>query len=380
MNICYISNSHIPSRTANSIHVMKMCQAYGNLGHEVTLVVPEWRDGTEPGIQDVHAFYGVRPNFEIRKVFLPPWHTLDFFHRAVLMPILAFSHRPSLVHSRSLTAAWGMTKLLGMPTVLESHQPPSTNSNVKKIFQQTIRSGYLRALAVITNALADRIRPLIPENIRLLVAPDGVDSTWLRNKLSIEEARAEIGLGSEKRRLAVYAGHLYTGRGIGLLIDLARKVKDHYFLIVGGSESDIARFRNLTEGLENLEFVGFKPPARMFTYLRASDVLLMPYRETIHVDGGGDTAAFASPMKMFEYMAVGRPILASTLPVLKEVLKDGVNAMLLPCDQLESWADALRRLAEQSDFAKALAQQARLDVEQYTWENRAQRFLEGCAT
>jgi glycosyltransferase involved in cell wall biosynthesis len=79
-------------------------------------------------------------------------------------------------------------------------------------------------------------------------------------------------------------------------------------------------------------------------------------------------------------MAVGRPILASTLPVLKEVLKDGVNAMLLPCDQLESWADALRRLAEQSDFAKALAQQARLDVEQYTWENRAQRFLEGCAT
>jgi glycosyltransferase involved in cell wall biosynthesis len=187
-------------------------------------------------------------------------------------------------------------------------------------------------------------------------------------------------MAAENRRLAVYTGHLYTGRGIELLIDLARKMKDHFFLIVGGSDSDIARFRNETEGMENLEFVGFKPPALMFTYLRAADVLLMPYSETIHVHGGGNTAAFASPMKMFEYMAAGRPILASTLPVLKEVLKDEVNALLLPCDQTNAWIDALRRLAQQPEFANSIAQQARLDVEQYTWENRAQRFVENCAT
>jgi hypothetical protein len=70
MRLVYLSNSKIPSREANSIHVMKMCQAFSHLGHEVTLLAPDVVDGLEPGVSDLYAFYGVDPCFGLRKL---PW-------------------------------------------------------------------------------------------------------------------------------------------------------------------------------------------------------------------------------------------------------------------------------------------------------------------
>jgi glycosyltransferase involved in cell wall biosynthesis len=83
-------------------------------------------------------------------------------------------------------------------------------------------------------------------------------------------------------------------------------------------------------------------------------------------------------MKMFEYLAAGRPILASTLPVLGEVLADGVNALLLPHDRPERWAEALARLAAEPELAATLAARARRDASGYTWEERNRRLLAGC--
>jgi glycosyltransferase involved in cell wall biosynthesis len=205
-----------------------------------------------------------------------------------------------------------------------------------------------------------------------------VDAAWLTDAPARDEARRRVGLAREPRRIAVYAGHLYAGRGVGLILDLARRRPDHLFVLVGGRGGDVERCRARATGMGNVCVAGFRPPAEIPAWLAAADVLLMPYADRIATAGGGDTAAWASPMKMFEYLAAGRPILASTLPVLGEVLADGVNALLLPHDRPERWAEALARLAAEPELAATLAARARRDASGYTWEERNRRLLAGC--
>jgi glycosyltransferase involved in cell wall biosynthesis len=375
MKIVYIATSNIPSRTANSIHVMKMCHAYACLGHDVTLLVPKWRRGTEEGVKDLFKFYGVRDNFRILRVPKPPGKRLDMIYFGLMLPLLALRSKPEIVHSRGLTSAWGTTRLLRQPTLFELHDTPEKNVRRYGLFKQIIQSTSLQALVVITQSLADHLQPLLPSTVKTVVAPDGVDRAWLEQSLEKEQARQQLGIKANKQRIAVYTGHLYAGRGVDLIVELASRLSDHLFILVGGRNSDVEHYRRSTEHMGNIQFVGFKAPSEMHTYLQAADILLMPYANRIHVSGGGDTAKFASPLKMFEYMAAGRPILASTLPVLQEVLHDGINAMLLPYDDPNAWCDTLRHLQQEPECGDKLGMQAQLDAQQYTWEARARKLL-----
>ncbi|NUN06088.1 MAG: glycosyltransferase family 4 protein [Bdellovibrio sp.] len=375
MNICYIAKTAVPSSTAESIYVMQMCQAYASLGHQVTLMVPNQPAKVDLGGKDVFTFYGLRHRFAIRKIPLRQWCP-DTLGHGMLLPLTISSTRPDVVHSRSLAPAWGLANLFRLPTIFEIHNAPSPNAWPKRLFDRLMTSQYLQALVVLTQALADHVKPMLPKRTRVLVAPDGVDAEWLARPNSPEAARAELGLSLEKRRIVVYTGHLYRGRGIELIIELAQKMSDHLFLIVGGRETDIAHYRQQTGRLENFCLAGFKPPAQIITYLQAADALLMPYADKVEVAGGGDTSSFCSPMKMFEYMAAGRPILSSSLPVLREVLQDGINGILLPYNEPQRWMEALQRLQQDNKLAEALGHQARLDVQQYTWDKRVQKILE----
>lgn len=91
---------------------------------------------------------------------------------------------------------------------------------------------------------------------------------------------------------------------------------------------------------------------------------------------GGDTAAFASPMKVFEYLASGRAILASDLPVIREVLNES-NSMLLPPEDTAAWIDALGTLMADPGQRNWLAAHALEDASQYSWVTRAERALAG---
>ena len=104
----------------------------------------------------------------------------------------------------------------------------------------------------------------------------------------------------------------------------------------------------------------------------------MPYAKRIAVSSGGDTAAFASPMKAFEYMAAGRAILASDLPVLGEVLTPH-NAVLLPPEDVDAWEAALRAIRSDDARRRELAARARQDAGAYDWKRRAEKAIDGLA-
>jgi glycosyltransferase involved in cell wall biosynthesis len=127
--------------------------------------------------------------------------------------------------------------------------------------------------------------------------------------------------------------------------------------------------------LENLTLLGFISNTRLPLYQAACEALLMPYQRQVAASSGGDIARYLSPMKVFEYLACGRAILSSDLPVLREVLNPE-NAILLPMEDIDAWATAIRNLQENPVFCARLAEQARRDAQKYSWEARARHILE----
>ena len=343
MKITYVANAIIPSRMANSIHVVKMCDAYAALGHDVELLVPQWKNA-EPVSAGLFAFYDVQNKFAVRHASVTPaWNRYELPYYALWMSAQALRGRPDLIHTRSLPVAWGLTTLRRSPALYEMHQPSFVAGAQMRMYRQTVRSPRLRGLVVITRAL----QSLLPEEPALapvIVAPDAVDARALDCMLDKSTARAQLGLADTGRPICLYSGHLYAGKGLDLIIDLATHAPESDFLIVGGKPDHIERYRKRTRDIANIHFAGFVSPAQVRTYLHAADVLLLPYADRTATAGGTDNSRVISPMKMFEYMAAGRPILASTLPVLQEVLRHGENALLLPYDEPQAWVDALRTL------------------------------------
>jgi glycosyltransferase involved in cell wall biosynthesis len=174
------------------------------------------------------------------------------------------------------------------------------------------------------------------------------------------------------------AGHLYAGRGADLFLQLAEATPRARFVWVGGRPQDVEEWSGKAKarGLVNVDFIGFVPNVALPNYLAAADVLLMPYARSIYgSSGSADSASVASPMKMFEYMAAGRAILTSDLPVIREVL-DETSAVFVPPEEPSAWGSALKSLLDDTDRRKIIAQNARSRVGSYTWLARAQKILE----
>jgi glycosyltransferase involved in cell wall biosynthesis len=221
--------------------------------------------------------------------------------------------------------------------------------------------------------------------VNILVSPDGVDLARYKNLPDPIEARAFLRSISQwpmtNYPLTIgYTGHLYQGRGVEHILKIATKLPEIHFLLVGGNPEDISKLQaqisNTQSPVSNISIIGFIPNADLPLYQAACDLLLMPYQRHVAASSGGDIAPYLSPMKLFEYLAAGRTILSSNLPVFREVL-NAQNAVLLPPDDINAWIAAIHDLQADPGKRAALGTRARQDAEKYTWEARAQKILDG---
>jgi glycosyltransferase involved in cell wall biosynthesis len=365
MNIVCISSSQVPSNTANSIQVMKVCQAFAQLGHTVHLLVPGPRpEGLEPDALQEH--YGLRTTFKIE--WLAARSRRSFPWKAVRR---ARSLGADVVYAWPLQAA-ALGRLIGIPAILELHDLPTGwfGPLWLRIF---LRLPGKKRLLPITKALQTALH--LPKELTV-IAPDGVDLERYASLPDPITARKEMGLPALPTVLCT--GHLYKGRGVELFLGLAEKFPQASFVWVGGRTADVEVWRNQAgnRGLGNVTFTGFVPNEHIPLYQSAADVLLMPYQRTVATSSGGNTAAICSPMKMFEYMAAGGAILTSDLPVLREVLNED-TAVFCPPEDENAWASALGALLANEERRHALGQRARQLVERYTWIERCRRALGG---
>ncbi len=370
MRIAYLSSSMIPSRSANSIHVMKMCAALAGLGHEVSLVA---REG-DVWVESDHAIYGVEECFEILKCPRPPRVPGEMAFQALAAAVKLRGVAPDLIYGRDVLSVAAVARR-GIPIVYEAHSVPSWR--YRSVVAWLLRRPNFARLVVISDALRREYEQLHASlsGDKVLVAHDAADrpsdrpAPALTKRLRGRNGRLRVG----------YIGHLYPGKGIDVVAALAERMSELDFHVVGGTEEEIHAWQERARGSSNLIFHGFVAPALTDAYRRAMDVLLAPYhKRNVHVSGGGgDISRWMSPLKIFEYMAAGKPIVASDLPVLREVLTDDVDALLVEPEDLDAWQRALRRLVDPA-LRQRLGRRALARFEaQHTWDLRAQRVLDG---
>ncbi|TDI96166.1 MAG: glycosyltransferase, partial [Deltaproteobacteria bacterium] len=179
-------------------------------------------------------------------------------------------------------------------------------------------------------------------------------------------------------KIVLYSGNIYKGRGIDLLIDAACDFKNVLFLVLGGEQKDIDYYENIvkTKKVENFKFLGFVGHNEVINYLYSADVLVMPYGGDMTIKSGTVASDFTSPIKLFEYMASKRVIVASKISSVLEILEDGKNAIMVEIDDLDSLKKGLRLALSNSSNSLKLADQAYRDVKKYTWKQRASKMLE----
>ncbi len=369
MRILYLSLSYVPSRRASSVQVMKMCAALARQGHEVVLVVKTGPAAEAAKAADDFAFYGVEPSFRIEKLPRPARKGGGVVYAAAMAGRLAALRRwADLVYCRDPVGG-AAASLLRMPVVFEAHGLPGDRLQRAMWRRMTGSRGFV-AMVAISDALRRDVRAegLLPEGIDCIVAHDAADVPVRAPSAGRATGRPHIG----------YVGNLYKGRGIELRLDVARRMPEADFDVVGGSDGDIARWKAASPPA-NVHFHGFFPHARLHELYDRFDLVLMPHsREgVVGASGASDISRWTSPMKMFEYMGSGVPMVASDLPVLQEVLRHGENALIARADDPDDWIEKIRALVADPPLRTRLAADAQPELNRHhTGEARARHVID----
>lgn len=371
MRILYIAPMPLPSRSANSVHAMKMCRAMAELGHDVTLLA-ESNEHHDTGYtvpeSDIHAYYNVSAVFEI---VLQQTVLKSRLLTAFALTWRALERGADIIHTRHVAAGL-IIGLTGKSTMLELHQLPATRFKTWLLLLLARFLPGITGIVVNCGALKEHIAHKVPKlKSAIRVAHNGADAP---------PDTAPVQLAKPDCIHAGYSGQLFTGKGMEVIARLAPYHPDIVFDIVGGTESDIAFWRQQTADCPNIIYHGFQPQSRLPGYIAAFDIVLAPYQDIVHsYDHAQNIAQWTSPMKVFEYMAAGKPIIASDLPVLREVLEDRHNCFLCGAVAIDEWCKALDALKNDARQRHALGRQAQHDfLAFYTWQQRA-RELYGTA-
>lgn len=381
LKIVYITSARLPTEKAHGVQIVRMCEAFAATGAEVTLLHP-YRDQPDPEMRgaDVIEYYQVKHPFTVRT--LPIW---DRYRAEPWLPgrvysLFAVTHTLLLERSLAREAAGYDADLFyfrdatpfaakrlasqGRPTVIEFHG--KSRGTAARALKGAIRSPGFRLGVSVTRHLQGQIQAALglPKE-KSVVLHDGVDL----NQFAI----APRPTASRARPKVCYVGSMLKNRGVETLLATAALCPALDFEVVGGLPDQVAEMESLAKsaGAANVLFRGQVKPAAVPALMSGADVLVLPM-------SGKDqhTMYYASPMKLFEYMASGIPIVASDLPSLREVVEHRKSAYLVKPDGPQEMKRGIETVLADPEMAKSIGEQARRQVGDFTWDKRARSILE----
>ena len=319
---------------------MKMCQGFARLGHHVDLYAPNAGE-FEQGVADLFSYYGVTQKFSVEKLpapRYPSWPGRIVY--ASNYALRAWRCSSEIAYGRDWPALL-MAAELGYDAILEMHAPAPKSGPKRLLFDRLAKSKHLLRIVVNSEALRDDFAESFPSTEHLLLlARNGADPIQ-------RDPDRPLAIQRNGRMSVGYIGHLYPGRGMEILRDFAELCPWAAFHVVGGWPEDVAFWKQRIGDASNVTFHGHVAPSRVPDFLHAMDVLIAPYQPVVGLEGGaGDNSRWVCPLKVFDYMAAGKPIICSDHAVLREILTHEQDALLCRPTDVTQWADALRRLRD----------------------------------
>jgi len=352
-SIVYLGRSRLQRNRANLIQTLQMMEAFHQNGVDATLYLPPWPRSLAPESR-LHDF-GIESSLDIRASWLlnRRWNAKPFiklYGRRLRQAAGVYTR--SVQISATLAAA-------GIPHQLEIHE--AERELIGKGYLAEIvkhhRQGLIQWLFPISQAAADVLIRAGAVAERVLVSPSGT-------KLSAFDRISVFDPDRLSAPRIVYLGRLSRDRGLDVFQEIAtRGIAD--VTLVGEQEDTV-------EASGKLQVVPFVPHRDVPIWWERSDLILLPYQRSLpHADS-------ISPIKLFEAMAAGRPIIVSALPAIREIVDHEKTALLVDPADTEGWIAAVRRLQNDPQLACRLAQAARERVREYSWAKRAERIAKAC--
>jgi glycosyltransferase involved in cell wall biosynthesis len=407
MRLIYVANARIPTEKAHGLQIMKMCEAFAlriadtrglnapgntqinadtrnNLRESayreardprqsafegVVLVVPKRKNWIR---DDPFSYYGIRIRFPV--IYLPVFplffgfwpENLSFALSVFFWSLKRRFSRDTIFYGRDPLSLYILT-FFGYKVFWEIHDAPRS----RLFFWRFITHRFTGVISTNLWKAGFLHKNFEISQEKLFVYPNGFDPVEFDNIPTKEECRRELGL-AQRGFVVLYSGSLYDWKGADVLLEAALNFSDKdkvYFVFVGGGGGDVVKFRKKAENQYHIKVVGLRPHSEIPRWLAAADMLILPNSAVSE-----ESRYATSPIKLFEYMASGRPVIASDLPSIREIVSSN-EVMLVEPDNPRALQSAIKKLTEDRIFSKTLADNSFGKVQSFTWSKRAEEIL-----
>ncbi len=368
MKLYYVVNARFPTEKAHGIQIAKTCQSFLMSGVDVVVVVPNRKRVAS----SARAFYNL--DVDIKVVYLP---CVDFYTKGrfgFLLSSLTFNvsylfffiaklikrERFNIYSVDMDTFSMTLLTLIPRPFFSEIHGARKSNAVTRLFFRGST------GIIAINEAVKEVIEERFSGPHTILVEPNGVDVEMFNTGIAKSDARKMLGLPIEEK-IALFVGRFYAWKDVGILIEAAALTPTILWYVIGGSKEYFMRVTNVATIPINLIICGDKNSIEVPLWLAASDTVL-----ALGTQKNIDSYKFTSPMKVFEYMASNRPIVASKTPALQSILSESEVYFYQPddaSDLAQKVGDAILHKREE------VTSRALVKAKTHAWNNRAGRIL-----
>ena len=379
MKIVYITNARLPTEKAHGVQIIKMIEALSSLNNEVVLISPNRIQNEISHKTSVFDFYNVEKIFEHNLInFIDPYKYRSlmpkFFYRFFSFLVnLLWGIKSAKIGSKlngdfyifrdNTPFSYLFCAIFSKKCVIEFHDiPPFLSRLIFKL--GLIISGKTVCFAV-TNKLSEDLFHKFGKvkNLKKIdTLHDGVDLIKFKNNKIIENSTP----------LLTYCGSLSKSKGIDLIINSAKYIKNVEFLIIGGLKVDVDHYKKIANdnGVKNINFIGQVNYSDVPNLLNKSDILLLPSSAK-----NIKSRNYTSAMKLFEYMSIGKPIIASNIPSNTEILENNLNCLLFEPDNPKSMVEKINTLINDKELNKKITKNSSKLAIKYSWTKRSKKMI-----
>lgn len=303
MKVLYVSESLLPSSSANSVAILNMCHGIAEIGHRVELVAV---DNREQHNIDIYKYYALKPIEGLKITLIPKLPGRRLQQIAILAYAGKAMRTAEFVYTRWNYAAI-LANILHRRNIIEYHKMPE-RARQHKVTHSVIKAEYTQKVVFITKSLKKEFEAVYGNSRKYVVEAGAAQKP--SDRMEVPELVLDCG----------YMGSFFPGKGVEIVLQAAAKLPSVKFHIVGGELKKIEEMRRIYEVTDNVIWYGYRPYHEALELAQNFGIALLPNQSSVIV-GKSDIGKYTSPNKMFEYMSQGKVVIASDLPVLREILK-----------------------------------------------------------
>ncbi len=379
LKIVYITNARLPTEKAHGVQIIKMIEALSSLNNEVVLISPNRIQNEISHKTSVFDFYNVEKIFEHNLInFIDPYKYRSlmpkFFYRFFSFLVnLLWGIKSAKIGSKlngdfyifrdNTPFSYLFCAIFSKKCVIEFHDIPPFLSRL--IFKLGLMISGKTVCFAVTNKLSEDLFHKFGKvkNLKKIdTLHDGVDLIKFKNNKIIENSTP----------LLTYCGSLSKSKGIDLIINSAKYINNVEFLIIGGLKVEVDHYKKIANdnGVKNINFIGQVNYSDVPNLLNKSDILLLPSSAK-----NIKSRNYTSAMKLFEYMSIGKPIIASNIPSNTEILENNLNCLLFEPDNPKSMVEKINTLINDKELNKKITKNSSKLAIKYSWTERSKKMI-----